>query len=475
MTVKNFTNLIPENRENAIKFGTPGYQASYATSSNPAIRSRTDFFHFRHTSTNEIPHWSHTQLRHSLCAPSKNAVFFFNAPIANLYLDPSTGLFTQSASTHRKWQVKSLNRRLECKVVMDIGRKQSISCLAAKYGVLLTGGLHEGTYAMKSLSVDPETEHTSGIVNTSGNGGINHVQTFVSRRNHLPQAAICANDCFIRILDINTNRFLHNFEFVSPINCSAMSPDGRLRIHVSDDKWPIVSDADTGKLIARLDGHRDHGFACDWSPDGILMATGHQDGVVHVWDARNMKTSIHAIPAEQGGVRSLAFSPLGSGYPVLVMAEPLDFVSVVDAKTFHTKQDIDFFGEISGFAMPSDGQNLFIGNSDPYVGGIMEFERHGDGRPCDDFELVRKETPRRGRRSSHDKMSRFESLLHSFDGPSNEDHLAWDQTIRQRDEDMWKNCPYDWLAESHVNHKEMPGLSATQRRRRNLKFRNMLL
>ena len=49
------------------------------------------------------------------------------------------------------------------------------------------------------------------------------------------------------------------------------------------------------------------------------------------------------IAAEMAGVRKLKFSPLGSGKRVLVAAEPADFVSIIDAATFSSKQTLSFF------------------------------------------------------------------------------------------------------------------------------------
>ena len=469
MTVKNYTNMIIETRHQASKFATPKYQASFRSAWSPALIPRERFFRFRQTNTRIDPHWRHPQLRHNLCAASRNAIFYFhlNVQLRDAGLDPYTGQQTHGVAS-RTWQVKCLNRANESRLAMDVGWKHSISCLSADHGVLLSGGLHEGIYTLKALDVSAETPHVTGTVNTSGNGGVNHIYTFLQRRSGLPQSAICANDCFIRILDTATNQLTQNFKFPSPVNCSAMSPDGRLRILVSDDNWPIVSDAETGEILARLPDHKDHGFACAWSPDGFTMATGHQDGIVQIWDARQMRASIHALPAEQGGVRSLAFSPLGTGYPVLVMAEPIDIVSIVDAKSFHTKQDLQFFGELSGFTMPPDDRSLFIGNGDQKYGGIMEFERTGDGRSCDDYHLIQKQRPQRRECFDIDGPTEFDLVHMSMGGPSEANRRLMERELQKRERESWERSLYDWLPDDEMDHDDRIQLSRSQRRKKGI-------
>jgi DNA-binding beta-propeller fold protein YncE len=129
----------------------------------------------------------------------------------------------------------------------------------------------------------------------------------------------------------------------------------------------------------------DFGFACAWADNGWHVATGNQDKLIKIWDARmwtdhqGAGKPITTISAVMTGARSVKFSPLGSGKRVLVAAEAADMVSVIDAETYQTKQTLDFFGEICGFDFTPDGQNLFVGIHDSLRGGIMEFERCGFG------------------------------------------------------------------------------------------------
>lgn len=80
------------------------------------------------------------------------------------------------------------------------------------------------------------------------------------------------------------------------------------------------------------------------------------------------------------GVRSLRFSPIGSGQRVLVAAEEADFINIIDARTFRSKQTLDIFGEIGGISFANDGQELTVLCCDGVRGGLLQLERCGVGR-----------------------------------------------------------------------------------------------
>ena len=56
-----------------------------------------------------------------------------------------------------------------------------------------------------------------------------------------------------------------------------MNPDRTLLCAVGDDPSTIISDCQTGSVIAKLHGHLDYSFACAWSPDQRTIVTGNQD------------------------------------------------------------------------------------------------------------------------------------------------------------------------------------------------------
>lgn len=373
MTYRNLRNLGPPEQN----FATKAFKANFP---GAVIPSSDCYFDFNEMDMKRSPDFSHFQLRHNLSATSKNAIFYANRPPR-----------PDCVSVWDAW--KSQNKTIVCfnpetgteECAMDVKKRYNkddpkiskIHTLTAGNGVLVAGSF-EGIFAMKSLSADFESAPITGAIARGGDVSTNHIHTHLDRQSGLPRVVFDSNDRSVRILDCTTSSWVACHKYPYQVNCSITSPDGRLRLLNGDDCEPIVANAETGETLAKLQGHNDFGFACDWAPDGITMATGHQDGLVKVWDARKLDQSIQTIAMEQAGCRSLQFSPLGSGKRVLVLAEPADFVHIVDAQTFESKQTIDFFGEISGISMPPDGSRLYIANADAKYGGLMEFERSLD-------------------------------------------------------------------------------------------------
>lgn len=372
MTYRNLRNCGP-NEQN---FGTKAFEARFP---GAVIPSHDCYFSFNEMDMNRRPDYAHYQLRHNLSATSKNAIFY------------TYRSSRQEMSVWEAWklQLKTIvcfNPETGTEIcALDVSKKRSkedpkiskIHTLTAGNGVLVAGS-YEGVYAMKSLSADFASAPVIGSIAIGQDVSTNHIHTNLDRQSGLPRAIFDSNDRSVRILDCTTNRWVACHKYPYQVNCSVTSPDGRLRLLNGDGCEPIVANAETGETLAKLPGHDDFGFACDWAADGITMATGHQDGLVKVWDARKLTQPIQTLAMEQGGCRSLQFSPLGSGKRVLVLAEPADFVHIVDAQTFESKQTIDFFGEISGISMPPDGSKLYIANADAKYGGLMEFTRSRD-------------------------------------------------------------------------------------------------
>jgi WD40 repeat protein len=114
------------------------------------------------------------------------------------------------------------------------------------------------------------------------------------------------------------------------------APDGKFVASVADDMVCRVWDAETGKVVHELRGHKEktpHDFvsmlyAVTFSADGKLLATGDKVGHVVIWDVTTGK-ELGACEAPVmytwdkvqrnhsiGGIRSLAFSPDGKSLAV---------------------------------------------------------------------------------------------------------------------------------------------------------------
>ncbi|KAL8937257.1 MAG: hypothetical protein Q9216_004517 [Gyalolechia sp. 2 TL-2023] len=335
------------------------------------------YFHFSRMNLEHKISVPHFQLHHTVSASSKNAIFF-----PTVSRDEDGRLNSGSHITCFNPDVSKSSLIIDSANVnphADVPRMQKIFTLTAQNDILLVGGL-DGEFAMKSLSSHPSDHFVAGQVSDAENSSINHIHTYLDRCSGLPRAVLSSNDCYTHILDCMTNTFLARHHHTKQVNCAATSPHNRLRVLVRDAKHPLLVEADTGKRIGKLSGHFDFGFACDWSGDGIHIATGAQDGLVNIYDVRQWRKPLKIFKAELGGVRSLAFSPIGNGKPVLLMGEAADFIHVVGGAGWIEGQTMDFFGEVAGVGFEPEGERFWVGVADPEVGGLMEFERNKVGR-----------------------------------------------------------------------------------------------
>jgi len=93
-----------------------------------------------------------------------------------------------------------------------------------------------------------------------------------------------------------------------------VSPDGRLFASAGRDQTnaPVVKiwDAETGKDLHTLKGHRGFVWRVAFSPDGRYLASGSWDSTVKVWDLKALESAEPVtLRGHAGFIRSLAFSP----------------------------------------------------------------------------------------------------------------------------------------------------------------------
>jgi hypothetical protein len=245
-------------------------------------------------------------------------------------------------------------------------------------GILMAGTLG-GSYAygnMYSYDTSPTTGTACGPKDF-----INHIS--ISPKHTHPVATIACNDITRTLvtIDLHRNQVISGSPLVldSPdahpiVNCTALSPCGRLRLLVGDFPGALISDArsPTTSLLHTLP--TDAGsFAASWAHDSWHVATASDSGIVHLWDARTWKTT-KSFAADMAPVRTMRFSPEGGGPLTLFAAETWDYVHVIDVQT-RRSQRLEYFGECAGLSVSDDGRELVVGNGDIDVGGIMVYKR----------------------------------------------------------------------------------------------------
>jgi hypothetical protein len=327
------------------------------------IPSGEDFFRFRKMNMRSDISLAHFQLRSSLACPTMNKTYY-----------PSLeGIMCHNSAATKTEMV--LNMR------QFPGISRAVTTLDAGYGVLMAGTF-TGGYVLQSQYADSSENFSEGVVGND-RGIINHVRIHQTRSNASPVAGIASNDTAFRVMDIETESFIAKQELSFAPNCFALSPDRRLRAIVGDDSHVWIANAETGEILQKLEGHRDFGFACDWSEDGRFVATGFQDRGIKIWDARRWRdtsgksTPLHSMRSEMAGVRGLRFSPLGSGKNVLAAVEETDVINIIDADSFCSKQTFEVFGEIGGVSFANAGQDLTVLCCEADRGGLLQLERCG--------------------------------------------------------------------------------------------------
>lgn len=265
-----------------------------------------------------------------------------------------------------------------------IPRSIRISTLGASTGpdpLLIAGGFN-GNFALRRLNAPLSDPTSFGIITEHENGITNHIHIVPSRHNSAPITVFCSNDSHIRLMDTETLQFTSTQPFDFAVNCAATSPCSRLRAVVGDSTDILITDAERGSTEFTISNqHQDFGFAVAWSDDGYTIATGNQDQTVRIFDARNLTRALKVFPTKIAGCRTLRFSPQGNGgKKVLAIAEPADYLHIVDATTWEDAQTVDFWGEIGGMEFSPDGDEVVIANGDRMAGGLMTFQRAKGGR-----------------------------------------------------------------------------------------------
>ncbi|KAF8245890.1 hypothetical protein K440DRAFT_655338 [Wilcoxina mikolae CBS 423.85] len=335
----------------------------FTKESLPAIRSNQEFYTFRRHNSLRC-RLMHFQLRNVLALTDRNNIFFSTGdqvlsyhPITHTLRDPLLDLSED--------------------VLADPIRISTLGGCGGSNAVVMAGGFN-GTFALKPLHANLSDPPITGTLTRDENGITNHIQLIRSRHTNTPHAVTSSNDKFIRTIDTSSPRnFISQHPFNWAVNCSATSPDSRLRAVVGDTTEVLIVDAERGRTEFVLQGHQDYGFAAAWSSDGFTLATGNQDQTVRIFDARNFSNALKIFPMRMAGCRTLRFAPGRGG--VLAMAEPADLVHIVETRRWEGMQTLQFWGEVGGMEFSPDAEELVVANTDRFVGGLMTWRKRRGG------------------------------------------------------------------------------------------------
>ena len=314
------------------------------------------FYRFQYFNGSKRPKYAHHQLRHVLASASRD-VYYANA---------SQVMRASLALPSAQETVLDLTKSTMTATPIRV------TTLAATDSAVIVAGGFDGEYAIRNLE-SPTPSHSEGFVTHDRNGLVTHIHTFAHRRSGLPQAAFCANDQRLRLMDLTTEKFTKTLKYDYSLNSAITSSDGRLRAFVGDSPDALITDAESGETLVTLQSHNAHIFSCAWSPDDRFLATGAQDGKIALWDSRNWTQPLAELPNALSCSRSLHFT---SDSSKLISAENEDVVSIFDIRGLaETRQDIRFFGTTCGVTLVDGGDEIVVANGDRSVGGLMSFRR----------------------------------------------------------------------------------------------------
>ncbi|MCL7047780.1 hypothetical protein MKW94_008482 [Papaver nudicaule] len=324
-----------------------------------------NYYKFQYNTRLVKPTIQHFQLRNLVWATSKNDVYLMSN-YAVVHWSPLSGNSTEviNFSGNVAPTEKHPGSLLE-------GFTQTqISALAVKDKLLVAGGF-QGELICKQLD-QPGVSFCTRATDDS-----NSITNAIEIYEHISGGSrflTSNNDCGVRMFDTERFHLLNHFHYPWPVNHISMSPDRKLIAVVGDHPDGLLVDSQNGKTVSSLVGHLDYSFASAWHPDGHIFATGNQDKTCRVWDIRNLSSPVAVLKGNMGAITTIRFSSDGQ---FMAVAEPADFVHIYSTKGDYSKrQEIDFFGEISGISLSPDDGSLFIGVWDRTYASLLQYKSY---------------------------------------------------------------------------------------------------
>ncbi|KAJ2724364.1 hypothetical protein H4S00_002288 [Coemansia sp. D1744] len=318
-----------------------------------AVDPTSQFYKFRYAATGDQFRCkiNHFQLRDLVWATSSYDVFYWHADGVHVW---------------NPWQ-----RQQKC----IVGRREMpesfrLSALCVDGGTVVAGD-YSGRYFVKSIWAENGASASGPLGDTSDI--VNHVSPSCKSG----RVSVAMNSGHVSVFDVHRATVIERSAFDWAVNCTAESTTGALACVVGDSTYGVLADPRQGyRTVAQLQGHSDYAFACAFSPDGNLVATGSQDTSMRVYDVRWPRSAVSVLCGNIGAMRIVRFSACGR---FLLAAEAADYVHVYETPSFERAQQIEFLGEVAGATFSPDANCVFVGISDAvHSDTLAEFTRIED-------------------------------------------------------------------------------------------------
>lgn len=163
--------------------------------------------------------------------------------------------------------------------------------------------------------------------------------------------------------DANTNLRIREIPVASPIRAFNFSPDGQLMATGHDDRRVRLWRVSDGSLVRTLEGgHNSAVWSVAFSPDGTLLATtaAAEDGTINLWQV-NGGTLLRQITGHASRVRDVVFSPDGQKLASASIDWTVRLWNVADGTQLQRLAGHQ--GAIWRLVFSADGQYLHTGGS----------------------------------------------------------------------------------------------------------------
>jgi hypothetical protein len=149
-----------------------------------------------------------------------------------------------------------------------------------------------------------------------------------------------------------------------PVFTVAFAPDGKILASGHEDGSVRLWDPRTGKEIRLLEGHRGAVKAVIFTPDGKRLASAGADSIIRIWDLTTGR-QVRGLTSHKDGVEALACSRNGK---VLASAGEDHVVRLWDLATGELLHQLDrHLGTVHSLAFAPDGKTLASGGIDRTV------------------------------------------------------------------------------------------------------------
>ena len=180
--------------------------------------------------------------------------------------------------------------------------------------------------------------------------------------------ASAGDDAVVELRDVASGRVVGRLEgHRDAVSCLAFSPDGMTLATGSYDRTVKLWDVASRRQKVELTGHTNWIFAVAFAPDGRSVASVGHDKMVRVWDAATGRETA-TLSGHSASVRAVAFSPDRKGLHLATGgADRQVLIWNLDTRTIRARLD-GHKGTVRALAFAPDGSTLATGGEDGEVG-----------------------------------------------------------------------------------------------------------